>query len=173
MRIIALISLLLLASGPAHAQQHYDGAIVDYQVPPAATEAALFDKSVIVVRGRVEDKREIPDAGGTSVYTLRILELLKNDGRFFVDNLMDVHRHGGLGVKNQERGFTPFEVGDEVVLFLEQSLNGWYWPLVGPDGAFKLTNGRTRPYGERGAVSKKHAGRSTAEFMAELRRHKK
>jgi hypothetical protein len=59
-------------------------------------------------------------------------------------------------------------------LFLERGTNGWYWPLNGPDGAFKLAkDGRTHAYGDRGEVSKKHKGRAVGEFLAELRKHKK
>lgn len=52
------------------------------------------------------------------------------------------------------------DVNDEVVLFLERGRNGWYWPLNGPDGAFRLNaDGRTFAYGRIGVVSKRHAGR--------------
>lgn len=110
----------------------------------------------------------------TSIYRVRIRELLKDDGRHSVGELIDVHRHGGFEPGNAERGFPPFETNDEVVLFLERGNNGWYWPLNGPDGAFKLTtDGRTDAYGVHGAVSKRHDGRAAGEFLVELRRHKK
>lgn len=174
-RCIALtLCALFFAGAPAHTQGV--GVIVDYATPPAATEAELFNRAVVVLRGRVEARRVDTTPGNplSSVYTVRIMELLKSDGRVSLDRFIEVRRHGGFEERSRDVGFAAFEVKDEVVLFLERGRNGWYWPLNGPDGAFKLTtDGRTHAYGTWGAVSKRHAGRSSSEFMAELRKHKK
>jgi hypothetical protein len=171
MRILTTLIALLLVGMPGYAQ-----VIVDYAESPAATEAELFSRAVIVVRGRIQSRRvETPEQGpAMSVYSVRILELLKNDGRFSADGVIDVHREGGFDQKTAQHGFPAFEVNDEVVLFLGRARNGWYRPLNGPDGAFKLTqDGRTQAFGKDGEVSKRHDGRSVAEFMSELRKHKK
>lgn len=170
MRILVALFAVLLVDVPARAQ-----VIVDYAELPPATEAGLFSKVVVVVRGSVEARRlETAPGPVTSVYSLRILELLKDDGRHSVGGVIDVHRHGGFDARNVDLNFAPLEVNDEVLLFLERGRNGWYWPLHGPDGAFKLTkDGRTHAYGKVGEVSKRHHGRAVGEFLAELRRHKK
>ncbi len=168
-RRAVLAAVLLLPLGvPANAQ-----VIVDYAEPPASTEAELFSKAVVVLRGRVEDRRMESGAGPTtSVYTMQILELLKDSGQHSVGGRIEVHRHGGFDARTRNLDFPPFEVGDEVVVFLERGNNGWYWPRNGPDSAFKLTtDGRVHAYGHLGAVSKRHAGRRVSEFMAELRKH--
>jgi N-acetylglucosamine-6-phosphate deacetylase len=81
---------------------------VDYAAPPPVTEAELFGKVVVVVRGRVEATRMEANPGPTmSVYTVRILELLKDDGRHSVGGVIDVHRHGGFDAKTMDREFSP------------------------------------------------------------------
>jgi hypothetical protein len=167
MRTLLILFALFLVATPARAQVD-----VDYDRPPA-TEGELFSKSVVVLRGRVE-ARTLETAAGpiTSIYTVRVLELLKGPGQ--AGGIIEVHRNGGLDTKEVERGFPPFEVNEEVVLFLQRSNNGWYWPLSGPDGAFKLTKeGHAHAYGRSGEVSKRHQGRPVAEFLAELRKHEK
>ena len=170
MRILIALVALLFVSASARAQ-----IIVDYQNAPPATEAELFSKVVVVVRGRVEMRGLERDRGPvTSIYRLRIHELLKDDGLHAVGGLIDVHRHGGFDPRNTEPVFPPFEINDEVVLFLERGNNGWYWPLHGPDGSFKLTvDGRIHAYGIHGAISKRHNGRPVGEFLAEWRTYKK
>jgi hypothetical protein len=115
------------------------------------------------------------DAGPpTSIYRVRISELLKDDGRHAVGGVIDVRRHGGFETRDTERGFPPFEINDEVFLFLERGNNGWYWPLSGAYGAFKLTvEGRVHAYAVNGDISKRHHGRPIAEFLAEWRKRKK
>ena len=166
--LIAFVAWFLV-SAPARAQ-----IIVDYHRAPPATEAELFSKVVVVVRGRVETRRMESDRGpATSIYRVRISELLKDDGRHAAAGLIDVHRHGGFEPRNVDRAFPPFEINDEVFLFLERGNNGWYWPVNGPDGAFKLTvEGRIHSYGVHG-VSKRHNGRPVGEFLAEWRKHKR
>jgi hypothetical protein len=169
MRLLMAVLVLHLLGVPAAAQVD-----VDYAELPASTESELFSRAVVVMRGRVE-ARTIESTPGptTSVYSLRILELLKGGGHYSVGEVVDVHRHGGLEARTADRAFPPFDVNDEVVLFLERGRNGWYWPLNGPDGAFRLNaDGRTFAYGRMGAVSKRHAGRPVTEFMAELRTQK-
>lgn len=164
--------VLLCAGTSAHAQR---GVIVDYATAPAATEAELFNRSVVVVRGRVEARRidHARNSPTSSVYTLRIFELLRTDGRSHVDGTIDVHRHGGLDWKTEDLNFPPFDVNDEVMLFLERGDNGWYWPLNGPDGAFKLTNHATLAYGRAGVVSRRHHGRPVEQFLLAMRKYKK
>ena len=167
MRILIMFALLL-AGVPARAQIH-----VSYGGPPAASETELFSKVVVVLRGRVEARRmETGQGPTTSVYTMRVLELLKDDGRHSVGGSIDVHRHGGFDSKNVDIDFPPFGINDEVVVFLERGANEWYWPLHGPHGAFRLTSGgRTHAYGKIGEVSKRYHGRPVGEFLAELRKH--
>ncbi len=168
--VIAALTVFLMGVA-ARAQ-----VIVDYDSLPPTTESALFDGSVVILRGRIEAREmHTPNQGPqSSVYHVRILELLKTDNQISVGGIIDVHRHGGFEKKNADLAFPAFQVNDEVVLFLEQGRNGWYWPLYGPDGAFKLTkDGRTHAYGHLGEVSTRHAGRSAGEFLADLRKHKK
>jgi hypothetical protein len=169
MRILTAVLALHLLGVPAHSQ-----VIVDYAEPPASTEAELFSSAVVVVRGRVEAKTIESEPGPTtSVYSLRIVEVLKGGGQYSVGGVIDVHRHGGFDATTLDRDFPPFDVGDEVVLFLERGKNGWYWPRNGPDSAFKLdADGRIHAYGRSGTVSKRHASRPVSEFMAELRKHR-
>jgi hypothetical protein len=169
MRIAIALVALLLVSAPARAQNH-----VTYS-PPPATEAELFSTVVVVVRGRVETRSLESEPGPiTSIYRVRISELLKNDGRHAMGQLIDVHRHGGLEPSDVERGFPPFEINDDVFLFLERGNNGWYWPLTGPYGAFKVTvNGHIHAYGVNGAISKRQYDRPVGEFLAEWRKYKK
>jgi hypothetical protein len=169
MRTLTALAALLLLSAPARAQ-----IIVDYQSAPPATEARLFSKVVVVVRGRVETRGMERNSGApTSIYRVRIVELLKNDGRQTVGELIDVHRHGGFEPRNADGAFPPFELNDDVVLFLERGNNGWYWPLNGPDGAYQLTaDGRTHAYGHE-AVAKRQNGRPVGEFLAEWRKFRK
>jgi hypothetical protein len=169
MRLLIAIAALLIVSAPARAQ-----IIVDYQSAPPASEATLVSKVVVVVCGRVEARTMESDPGpATSIYRVRIFELLKNDGRHKVGELIDVHRHGGFEARNADGAFPTFDINDDVVLFLERGNNGWYWPLNGPDGAYKLTaDGRTHAYGH-GAVAKRQHGRPVAEFLAEWRTFRK
>jgi hypothetical protein len=169
MRITTTIFAILLSSVPGAAQVD-----VNYGGPPPSTEAKLFGEAAMLVRGRVEGKKIEPEPGPTtSVYNVRILELLKGGGQHSVGGVIDVHRHGGLDAKTADRDFAQFEVNDEVVLFLERGNNGWHWPLHGPEGSFKLTkDGRIHAYGKSGQVSKRQNGRSTIEFLAELRKNK-
>jgi hypothetical protein len=137
MRILFIVFLIatLLVSAPAYAQ-----ITVDYESVPGATEAELFNQANVVIRGRVEGRRIKPvDVGPPmSVYSIRILELLKSDGRSSVNGVIDVHRHGGFDSKSVDSNFPPFENTEELVLFLDRKGDGLYWPLNGPDGAFKL-----------------------------------
>jgi hypothetical protein len=133
MRVSTTILAIALFSVSATAQVD-----VNHGGPPPATEVELFATATVVVRGRVEGKRISSEPGPTtSVYSLRILELLKGAGQHAIGGVIDVHRHGGLDAKTGDREFEPFDVNDEVLLFLERGNNGWYWPLNGPEGAFK------------------------------------
>jgi hypothetical protein len=169
MRILMAVVVGHLLGVAADAQVH-----VDYAGPPASTAAELFNNAIVIVRGRVEAKRIESEPGPTtSVYTLRILELLKGIGQHSVGGVIDVHRHGGFDARTLDGAFPPFDVGDEVVLFLERGKNGWYWPRNGPESAFKLTiDGHIRAYDRSGAVSKRHAGQPVSEFMAEMRKYR-
>lgn len=169
MRIVLVACALHLLGAPAHTQVQ-----VDYAEPPPSTEAELISKAVVVLRGRVEARRIESEPGPTtSVYTLRILELLKNSGQNSIGGVIDLHRHGGFDARMRDIDFPPFDIGDELVLFLERGNNGWYWPRNGPDSAFRLMpDGSTHAYGRSGAVSKKHAGRPAGDLMAELRKNR-
>jgi hypothetical protein len=175
MRVLMTVFALHLLCAPTLAQR---GIIVDYAKLPAANETELFNRAVLAVRGRVEARTlhaPPPNEGPTSTfYSVRILELLKSAGQLAVGQVVDVHRHGGFNDKDtMDLAFPEFQVDEELVLFLERGRNGWFWPLNGPDGAFKLTtDGRVYAYGRSGAVSKRHAGRPVDEFMAILRTHK-
>jgi hypothetical protein len=174
MRLLSAAVVLLMCAA-THAQR---GIIVDYAEPPPRTEVELFSKAVAVVRGIVEGRRlDVPprnEGPTSSTYTLRIVELLKSDGQLAFGQVVDVHRHGGFDGNSTDLAFAVFEVGDELVLFLERGRNGWYWPRNGPDGAFKLTNdGHVHAYGRFGDVSKRHAGSPTLDFLAILRKHAK
>ena len=173
MRILINIFVFatLLVSAPVHAQ-----ITVDYEGVTGATEAELLNRADVVIRGRVEGRRikQVNVGPPMSVYSIRILELLKNDGQSAVNGVIEVHRHGGFDSKSVDAHFPPFENTEELVLFLDRKGEGSYWPLNGPDGAFKLErDGRTHAYGTAGAVSKRAIGIRVEEFLAELRKYKK
>ena len=46
------------------------------------------------------------------------------DGVHSVGGLIDVHRHGGSDARTLDLDFPPFDVGDELVLFLERKNGG-------------------------------------------------
>jgi hypothetical protein len=62
----------------------------------------------------------------------------------------------------------PLNVGDEYVLFLKRHERGSVRLHYGPEGAFRLRNGRVEPLGEQD-VARAWKGRSAAKFLEALR----
>jgi hypothetical protein len=166
MRPCVLFIILFLCIGRSDAQ-----VIADYVAPPDTAEE-LFAKAAVVVRGRVEAGRLDPsNQRPRSLYSLRVLEVLKSGDVVSTGSVIDIQRIGGTGEdkRTSDPNFPAFQVHDELVLFLERGPGGFYTPLFGPEGSFKLVDGRAHAFGNAGALSKRHNGNAAEAFLAEIR----
>jgi hypothetical protein len=184
------LALLLTAvlQVPNTVQPPSDGymTVTDYKAPPPSLEQTFVVAAIVARVASVGEqvRRKLPTRDGPSpvetVYTIRIVEVLKGSDRGVTQNMtLDITVPVGTLVDSQGRRQTAnapalakITPGNEYVVFLESLPDGGYGPAYGPAGIFPLVgNSVSVPEtARRWSVFGGQETASRAGFLTELRR---
>jgi len=153
-----------------------EGMITVEREAPPGTLKKLWTVSHLVCVGEVVDSSPM-DLNHDSTYRIRVSDVVKADGRVKgVGSLVEIHRRGGWR-KNRdyisvmkEDDFDPFEARGQYVLFLywNDSIHR-YDPVNGPNGTYKIENGRIKSTGSA-ILAEKLDDTPLVQFLADLRK---